>query len=172
MKIEIRTAKKLPKRTEQLIDKAFAVLPREHLRGIDRVRLVDSINNPGVKNTATLPGLYHPRAGVQPAWVEISIDALLPPEQPLHKRLLSKSSFKANLTALLFSLVGQHYFLTFKHSVKRSQIEQLVRSYTMQQLKIWQGSNQNFRTKLFKPLQPLFEKWAKQLNQRTKQLKN
>lgn len=149
------------------------MLPREHRRGIERLRLVDSISNPGLKNqSAPLPGLYHPRAGVQPAWIEISLDVLLPYEQPFHKRLLSKTSFKANLTALLFSLVAQHYFLTSKHSVKRTQIEQLVRSYAMQHLKIWQEGNQNFRTKLFKPLQPLFEKWAKQLTQRSKQLQS
>jgi hypothetical protein len=107
---------KLPTGTEDVIKKVLSTLPKEHLRGIDRIRLVDFINDPRLRNTqknlSQLPGLYHPRQGAQPAWLEIALDVLLPQKVPVYKRLLPRLSYKANIAAVLFSLVGQHHYLT------------------------------------------------------------
>ena len=121
IKIENQASATLPRQTEARLEKLLRSLPLEHTRGIDRVRLVDSIEDPRLRvpTKTALPGLYHPRQGTQAAWLEISIDALLPRSKPFFKRLLPRLSFKSNLAAVLFSLVGQHFYLTLRHSVKK-----------------------------------------------------
>ena len=160
----------LPKGTQEQIETAFDSLPREHTRGIERIRLVPFITDPRLKGTAfqatELPGLYHPRQGPKGAWLEIAVNVLLQPEKPFHKRIIPRLSFKSNMVALVYSLVGQHYHLTLKHSMKRTQLEPAIRMYTEKQLKIWNEKKHTFRAKLFKPLQPTFERWAKGLQKR------
>jgi hypothetical protein len=163
---------KLPASTLELIRKVLSTLPKEHLRGIDRVRLVDYINDPrlrnSTKNLSQLPGLYHPRQGAQSAWIEVALEVLLPEKAPLHKRLLPRLSFKANLPAVIFSLVGQHHYLTLRHSVKRGQLESSIRLYTEKHLKRWNEKEHGLRARLFRPLQPMFERWARSLQRRAK----
>jgi hypothetical protein len=169
IKIENITSIKLPKKTESQIEAILESLPREHLRGIERVRLVDNINEPRLKNLqqrTELPGLYHPRQGAQPAWLEVAIGVLLPRSKPIHKRLMPRLSFKGNLAAVIFSLVGQHYYLTLRHSVKRGQVEASVRAYTEKHLRAWHERQHGLRARLFKPLQPTLERWGRGLQKR------
>jgi hypothetical protein len=165
IKVENNSSLPLPRNTFAHIDKIFETLPREHLRGIDRLRMVDMIIDPRVRlqQSNQLPGLYHPRQGTQAAWIEISTSVLLPRKQNLFKRLLPRISFKGNLASVIFSLVGQHYYLTLRHSIKKGQIEPSVRAYTEKYLKIWSEGQHNWRTRIFKPLQPTFERWARTL---------
>jgi hypothetical protein len=147
-----------------LVEGIIKVLPREHLRGLDHIRFVQRIEDARVRTRSLdLPALYHPRQGSQPAWIEISSDVLTGPAQPFFKRLMLRFSFKSNLAALIISLVGQHYFSTLRHSVKRGNMEQAVRSYTEKHLKAWSHSEHKFRTRLFKPLESHLERWAKNL---------
>lgn len=171
LKIENNSSAKLPKDTEAFISKVTDFPPREHLRGIDRLRLVDSINDPRLRapQALDLPGLYHPRQGMQSAWLEISVNALLPKNKPFHKRALARLAFKNNLAALIFSLVGQHYYLTLRHSIKKGQLEGAVRLYTEKLLRKWGEQQHTWRARIFKPLQPTFERWAKSMQ---KQMKN
>lgn len=167
IKIENLSSLQLSMRMEQHLNKALDTLPREHLRGIDKVRFVDAISDPRIKSSAQrLPGLYHPRQGVQAAWLEIAVGVLLPSAQPFYKKLLPRLSLKGNLVAILFSLIGQHYYLTLRHSIKRNQIEPAVRSYTEKQLKIWSSQQQSVRARLFRPFQPTLEKWSRSLQKR------
>jgi hypothetical protein len=169
IKIENHSKVKLPRGTEERITGIVESLPREHLRGIDRIRLVDSINDPRLKSIqqrTELPGIYHPRQGGQPAWLEIAVGVLLPRSQPFFKRIMPRLSFKGNLAAILFSLVGQHYYLTLRHSVKRGQIEASVRAYTEKHLRLWNERQHGLRAKLFKPLQPTLERWARVLQKK------
>lgn len=168
IKIENQTSAHLPRQIETAIEKMLSLIPREHSRGIERLRLVDSISDPRLtpQQRETLPGLYYPRQGSQPAWIEVSLHAILPQAQPYFKRLLAKLSLKSNLAAVIFSLIGQHYYLTLRHSVKRGQIEPAVKAYTEKYLRAWGESQHSFRTRLFKPLQPTFERWARSLQHR------
>jgi hypothetical protein len=169
IKIENHSQVKLPKKTEERITAILDSLPREHLRGIERVRLVDSINDPRLKNVqqrTDLPGLYHPRQGGQTAWLEIAVGVLLPRSKPIFKRIMPRLSFKGNLAAILFSLVGQHYYLTLRHSVKRGRIEPSVRAYTEKHLRQWNERQHTMRAKLFRPLQPMLERWARTLQKK------
>ncbi len=169
VKIENQARIKLPRQTEARMEKILKSLPREHLRGIERVRLVDIISDPRVRlpqQRSQLPGLYHPRQGTQLAWLEISVDALLPSHKPFLKRLMPRLSFKNNLAAVLFSLIAQHYHLTLRHSVKKGQLEQSIRTYTEKQLRLWGEREHTFRARLFKPFQPTFERWARTLQKR------
>jgi hypothetical protein len=169
IKIENHSQVKLPRGTEERIGSIMESLPREHLRGIDRVRLVDSINDPRLKSVSQrteLPGLYHPRQGGQAAWLEIAVGVLLPRSQPIFKRIMPRLSFKGNLAAILFSLIGQHYYLTLRHSVKRGQIEANVRAYTEKHLRLWNERQHGLRAKLFRPLQPTLERWARVLQKK------
>src|SRR5947209_1276891 len=170
---------KLPGGIRENIDKIIGSVPREHLRGIDRLRLVDSIKDPRkdprARSTSSritsLPGLYHPKQGPKPAWIEVALDVLLPRDAPLHKRLLPRLSFKANLAAVIFSLIGQHHYLTLHHSVKKGQLESSIRLYTERQLKRWNEHEHGFRARLFRPFQPVLERWARTLQRKAKKEK-
>lgn len=169
IRIENQYEGALPKGAIEQVEGALESLPREHTRGIERVRLVPYISDPRIKGqfqATELPGLYHPRQGSKGPWLEIAINVLLPADKPFHKRIVPRLSFKSNLVALVFSLVGQHYHLTLRHSLKRTQLEPAVRMYTEKQLKAWNEKKHSFRAKLFKPLQPTFERWAKSLQKR------
>ena len=147
------------------------MLPREHLRGLERIKLVEAINDPRVKNLqqADLPGLYHPRQGTKAAWIEVATGVLIPKTKPLMKRIIPRLSFKGNLAAIIYSLAGQHYYLTLRHSIKRGQIEPAVRSYTEKYLRIWHERQHTVRSRLFKPIQPTLEKWGRSLQKRAAQ---
>ncbi|MDQ3320862.1 MAG: hypothetical protein M3525_00170, partial [Acidobacteriota bacterium] len=139
----------------------------------EKLRLVDFIKHPQLKNMSVpvkgdLPGLYHPRTQNQGAWLEVSAGALLQPTEKFVKRWMAKSSFKSNLAGLIFSLVGQHYYLTLRHSVKKTNLEPQIRQYAQKNLKDWseKQSETSKRAKFFKPLRPYMEKWAKWLNKK------
>lgn len=169
IKIETQSEQKLPKGTISHIEDAFDSLPREHTRGLERIKLVDFISEPRLKGPvqpSELPGLYHPRQGQKGAWMEIAMGVLLPANKPFHKRIIPRLSFKGNLAALVFSLVGQHYHLTLRHSLKKTQLEPAVRMYTEKQLRAWNEAKHTLRARLFKPIQPTLERWAKGLQKR------
>ena len=169
IRIENQYERPLPKGALQQIEEAFDSLPREHTRGIERIRLVPFITEPRIRGqfqATELPGLYHPRQGPKGAWLELAVNVLLTPDKPFHKRIVPRLSFKSNIVALVFSLVGQHYHFTLKHSMKKTQLEPAIRQYTEKQLKLWNERKHSFRAKLFKPLQPTFERWAKSLQKR------
>lgn len=163
----------LPKDTVANIEKILDFLPTEQVRGLEKVRLVDFINDPRLKNLdvpikGDLPGLYHPKQGNQTAWLEMSMGALLQPTEGFAKRWMAKTSFKSNLAGLLFSLVGQHYYLTLRHSIKKTGLEPQIRQYAEKNLRAWSESQNanSFRAKLFKPFRPYIENWAKWLNKK------
>ena len=172
IKIENNSSITLPKNAEENIRSIISFLPIEHLRGLEKVRLVDFIKPPQMKTDTPikgdLPGLYHPKAGNQNAWLEVSIGALLQPTEGFAKKLMAKQAFKSNLAGLVFSLVGQHYYFTLKHSVKKQNLEPQIRQYAQRNLKDWSAKQNvnSFRAKLFKPIQPYMEKWAKWLNKK------
>ena len=169
IRIENQYEGPLPKGTLQQIEDAFDSLPREHTRGLERIRLVPFITEPRIRGqfqATELPGLYHPRQGPKGAWLELAVNVLLTPDKPFHKRIVPRLSFKSNIVALVFSLVGQHYHFTLKHSMKKTQLEPAIRQYTEKQLKLWNERKHSFRARLFKPLQPTFERWAKSLQKR------
>jgi hypothetical protein len=166
IKIENQFEGKLPRNTLQNVESALGSVPREHLRGVERLRLVDVVTEPRARVAAKgneLPGLYHPRQGTQGAWFEIAITPLTSANKPFHKRIIPRLSFKGNLAAVIFSLVGQHYYLTLRHSVKRGSVEPAVRAYVEKQLKVWNEQQHKIRAKLFKPLQPTLERWSRSL---------
>ncbi|PYS52573.1 MAG: hypothetical protein DMF68_01180 [Acidobacteria bacterium] len=171
IKIELPVEAKIPRKTESWINGILEALPREHLRGLERIRLVEAINDPRVKNLqqADLPGLYHPKQGTKSAWIEVATGVLIPKMRPFTKRIIPRLSFKGNLAAIIYSLVGQHYYLTLRHSIKRGQIEPAVRSYTEKYLRIWHEHQHTVRSRLFKPIQPTLEKWGRSLQKRATQ---
>ena len=173
LKIENQSTLDLPKGAIEQIQKALDFLPIEHQRGLERVKLVDFINDPRLKNLdvpmkGDLPGLYHPRVQNQSAWLEVSMGALLQPTEGRAKRWMAKSAFKSNVAGLIFSLVGQHYFFTLKHSVKKQNLEPQIRQYAEKNLREWGELNNkdSFRAKLFKPLRPSIERLARWLNKK------
>lgn len=169
IRIENQYEGSLPKNALQQIEEAFDSLPREHTRGLERIRLVPFISDPRIRGpfqATELPGLYHPRQGPKGAWLEIAVNVLHTPDKPFHKRIIPRLSFKSNLVALVFSLVAQHYHLTLRHSLKKTQLEPAIRAYTEKQMKAWNEKKHTLRARLFKPLQPTFERWAKGLQKR------
>lgn len=178
IRIENAASFPLPKDYEESIQKVLDFLPVEQYRGVERIKLVDYINDPRLKNMdvplkGDLPGLYHPRVQNQAPWLEMSMGALLQPTESRIKRFMAKSGFKGNLAGLIFSLVGQHYYLTLRHSVKRTGLEPQIRQYAEKNLKLWSDKQQegSWRAKLFKPFRPLLERWAKWLNKKAAEAK-
>src|SRR6476660_6102680 len=117
IRIENASSIPLPKDYEASINKVLDFLPTEQYRGVERIKLVDFINDPRLKNMdvpvkGDLPGLYHPRVGNQSPFIEMSMGALLQPTESFAKKWMAKQSFKGNIAGLIFSLVGQHYYLT------------------------------------------------------------
>lgn len=173
IKIENQASIELPKKTEETIQSVIKFLPIEHLIGLERLRLVDFIKTPQMKNvnipaTGDLPGLYHPKAGSKAAWLEVSLGALLQPTEGFAKRWMAKTSFKSNLAGIIFSLIGQHYYFTLRHSVKKTNLEPQIRQYTQKYLKRWgeKQSENSIRGRIFKPVRPYIERWAKWLNKK------
>jgi hypothetical protein len=170
IKVENLCERKLPRGTVEQIEELFESLPREHTRGLERIRLVESISDPrvgkGPVQASELPGLYHPRQGNKGAWLEVATGVVLPSDKPFYKRIIPRISFKGNLAALVFSLVGQHYHFTLKHSLKKTQLEPAVRQYTEKQLRLWNEKRHTIRARLFKPFQPTLERWARSLQKR------
>lgn len=173
LRIENQSTLDLPKGTLDHVQKVLDYLPIEHLRGLEKVKLVDFISDPRLKNMdvplkGDLPGLYHPKVQNQGGWIELATGALLQPTENFGKRWMAKSSFKGNIAGLIFSLVGQHYYLTLKHSVKRQSLEPQIRQYAEKNLRAWsaQQTDGSFRAKLFKPFRPALERWAKWLNKK------
>ena len=173
IRIENASTIPLPKDYEASINKALDFLPVEQYRGVDRIKLVDFINDPRLKGAdmpvkGDLPGLYHPRVQNQAPWFELSMGALLQPTEGFVKKFMAKSGFKGNLAGLIFSLVGQHYYLTLRHSVKRTSLEPQIRQYAEKNLKAWseKQSERSVRAKMFKPFRPMLERWAKWLNKK------
>lgn len=169
IKIENQAQTALPRKTESWIEDIINSLPREHLRGVEKIRLVDAITDSrlkGFNQRTELPGLYHPRQGAQTAWLEIAVGVLLPAKKPFYKRLMPRLSFKGNMAAVIYSLFGQHYHLTLRHSVKKGQVEQAVKNYTEKHLRQWHQKQNTFRSKLFKPFEPTLEKWGRSLQKR------
>jgi len=169
IKIEVDPEIKAPRKVITWIEGLLDVVPRAHVRGIERVRLVDSINISRIRNLeqrTDLPGLYHPKQGAKAAWLEIAVGVLIPRSKPLMKRILPRLSFRGNLAAIIFSLVGQHYYLTLRHSIKRGQIEPAVRAYTEKQLRSWHERQHTMRSRIFKPFQPTLERWGRTLQKR------
>jgi hypothetical protein len=91
IKIENTSTAKLPKYTEAHINALWDSVPKEHTRGIDRIKLVDRITDPQLKNLAQaskLPGLYRPKQGIQSASLELAMEVVLPQEGPFYKKLM------------------------------------------------------------------------------------
>lgn len=178
IRIENAASFKLPKDYEASIQKAIDFLPVEQYRGVERIKLVDFIDDPRLQKMdvplkGDLPGLYHPRVQNQAPWFEISMGALLQPTEGFMKKFMAKSGFKGNMAGLIFSLVGQHYYLTQKHSVKKTALEPQIRQYAEKTLRAWseKQAEGSIRAKLFKPFRPLLERWAKWLNKKAAESK-
>lgn len=172
VKIENKSNLKLPSKTEETINKVLDCVPREHLRGLNRVVLVDRIvpdSRIQLPTATELPGLYHPRQGTSQPFFEIALNSLLMPTEGFFKRMAARLNFKASLAYLTLSLQAQHYHFTLSHGLKKHQYEGAIRSYVDKHLESWRESQSGWRVKLFKPLRPWLEKWSKKLKKRYEQ---
>ncbi len=68
VKIEVHSDKAI-KDLERKVEKVLEVVPQEHLRGLSKIVVVETINEPRLTATqrATLPALYHPKMAGQSA---------------------------------------------------------------------------------------------------------
>ena len=99
IRIENQYEGNLPKGSVETVEDAFNSLPREHTRGIERIRLVPYISDPRIKGSfqaTELPGLYNPKQGPKGPWLEVAVNVLLPMDKPFHKRIVPRLSFKSN----------------------------------------------------------------------------
>jgi hypothetical protein len=168
IKVENKATVTVPKATEQTIQTVLETVPREHLRGLSKVVLVDRItpdSRLAAPNISELPGLYHPRQGTSAPWFEIALNSLLPAES-FFKRLAARLNFKPNLAYLTLSLQAQHYYLTLSHGIKKHQYEGAIRTYVEKYHETWRERQGGWRMRVFKPMRPFLEKWSKQLRKK------
>lgn len=170
LKIENKSSINPPGTTQKIIDGAMEAVPREHVRGLNRVVLVDFIT-PETRltlpslNLNELPGLYHPRMGAAQPWAEVALAVLLP-KTGFFKRLAARLNYRANLVGLVLSLQAQHYYLTYSHGIKRHQYEGAVRNYVEKYHEVWREQQGGWRYRLFKPLRPYLDRWARRLRKK------
>ncbi|MBX3278781.1 MAG: hypothetical protein KF868_12330 [Acidobacteria bacterium] len=168
VKIEDLSTAGAPRSTTAIINSALDVIPREHQRGLQRLVIVDRIqpdtriNLPGVSE---LPALYHPRMGAAQPWCEIALGVLLP-KKGLFKKLAARLNYRANLVGLVLSLQAQHFHLTLSHGIKKHQYENAIRSYVEKYHEIWRERQGGLRMRLFRPLRPYLDRWARSLRKK------
>jgi len=169
VKIEIassNTFKALP----EILDRAVAALPAEHLVGLDKIVVVDSVTEPRLSaaQRATLPALYHPRMPGQRAWAEIAL-SVVAPRKRFPKNLMTRLTLKATLAQVVMSLVAQHYCMTFSKGVKKNQFETACRVYVEKHFDVWREREGGIRARLLKPFKPYLDRWAKKLAKKYRQ---
>jgi hypothetical protein len=169
VKIEIHSSKEI-KDVDRKVEGILDVVPAEHLRGLSKIVLVDSITEPRLSpaQRATLPALYHPRMGGQSAWAEVSL-AVLAPKEKFPKRLLTRLAFKSNLAQVILSLVAQHYQLTLSKGIKKTLLEPAIKSYVERHFEKWREREGGLRVRLLKPFKPQLDKIARNLAKRYKE---
>jgi hypothetical protein len=163
IKIENKSAIKLPRKTEETIQSVFDVVPKEHTRGLSKVVLVDRVV-PDTRiqipsNISELPGIYHPKMGNIQPFCEIGIATLLAGDG-WFKRLAARLNFRPSLAYLTLSLQAQHYHLTLSHGIKKNQYEGAIRAYIDRYHKIWREQQAGWRAKLFKLARKLKKRYA------------
>ena len=168
VKIEIASTNNT-KNLNRNVEKVLEVVPQEHLRGLSKIVLVDTIMEPRLSaaQRSTLPALYHPRMGGQSAWAEVSMNVLAPREK-FPKRLLTKLALKSNLAQVVLSLIAQHYQLTLSKGVKKTLLEPAIKSYVERHFEKWREQQGGLRVRLLKPFKPQLDKLAKRLAKRYK----
>ncbi|MEW6129199.1 MAG: hypothetical protein AB1757_19320 [Acidobacteriota bacterium] len=155
---------------QEKVERSLTLIPSEHLRGLNKIVFVDSINEPRIaaEQRANLPALYHPRMGGQMAWAEIAMD-VVKPKKKFPQNLLVGLTLKSNLAQVVFSLVAQHYYLTLAKGIKKTQLELACRSYTEKMFEKWRETEGGWRVKLLKPFKPWLDRFAKNLAKKYRQ---
>jgi hypothetical protein len=168
VKIEVHTEAPIKDLTRR-VESTLEVVPAEHLRGLTKIVVVDTITEPRLSATqrATLPALYHPKMGGQSAWAEIAVSVLAPKEK-FPKRLLTRLALKSNLAQVVLSLVAQHYHLTLSKGIKKTQLEPAIKSYVEKNFEKWREKEGGLRVKLLKPFKPQLDKLARKLARKYK----
>jgi hypothetical protein len=163
VKIEHKSSQDTAK-YEANIQKALNILPTEHLRGLNKIVMVDQITEPRISQAQreTLPALYHPRMGGQMAWAEIAM-AVVKPKKRFPQNLFVMLTMKSNLAQIIFSLGAQHYYFTLAKGIKKNQLEIVCRQYTEKSFEKWREQEGGWRVKLLKPFRPYLDKFAKRL---------
>lgn len=168
VKIEVHSDKAI-KDLDKKVEKVLEVVPQEHLRGLSKIVVVDTINEPRLSATqrATLPALYHPKMAGQSAWAEISLSVLAPKEK-FPKRLLTRLALKSNLAQIVLSLVAQHYQLTLSKGLKKNLLEPAIKSYVERYFEKWREKEGGLRVRLLKPFKPQLDRFARRLAKKYK----
>ena len=168
VKIEVHSGRTI-KDLDGKVEKVLEVVPQEHLRGLSKIVIVDTINEPRLSATqrATLPGLYHPKMAGQSAWAEISLSVLAPKEK-FPKRLLTRLALKSNLAQVVLSLIAQHYQLTLSKGLKKNMLEPAIKSYVERYFEKWREKEGGLRVRLLKPFKPQLDKFARRLAKKYK----
>lgn len=171
IKVEILTNSKAPTDLDKLVNQIFDIVPKEHTRGISKVVVVNEIKDPRLLAVTTQPQpiLYHPKTPGAQAFVELALDFFLAKGEGMVKRLTARLNFKTQVAGALLAAIGQHYHFTYSHGIKKANYEVPVRQYIDKHIKIWGEKNVNWRTKLFKPLQPLVQRLDKWLRKKMAQ---
>jgi hypothetical protein len=169
VKIEVHSSRAI-KDLDRRVERVLEVVPQEHLRGLSKIVVVDTINEPRLSaaQRSTLPALYHPKMGGQSAWAEVSLGVLVPKEK-FPKRLLTKLALKSNLAQVVLSLVAQHYQLTLSKGVKKTQLEPAIKSYVERHFEKWREREGGLRVRLLKPFKPQLDRFAKKLARKYKE---
>lgn len=168
-RVEVRSSNSIKDVTRR-VEKILEIVPAEHLRGLSKIVIVDTITEPRLSATqrASLPALYHPKMSGQSAWAEVSLSVLAPKEK-FPKRLLTRLALKSNLAQVVLSLVAQHYHLTLSKGIKKGLLEPAIKSYVEKHFEKWREKEGGLRVRLLKPFKPQLDRIARKLARKYKE---
>jgi hypothetical protein len=140
---------------EKKINRLIDIIPKDHIIGLEKIVIVDEIKNKKVRNAA---GIYKKKHGLEPAYIEISVEAVYK-KMP---KILFYLPFIAKFTLadVLYHEIGHHYHYKYKHGVNKRRKESFAENYRKDMLKkafwIW--------LIFLKPISPLIRYLSKTVN--------
>jgi hypothetical protein len=171
MKVKIEnTSSNSFKKALDVLERAVDVLPAEHLIGLEKIVVVDTVTEPRLSpaQRASLPALYHPKMPGQKAWAEIAMDVIAP-RKKFPKNLMTRLTLKATLAQVVLSIGAQHYCLTLKKGIKKNQFEAACRQYVEKHFDTWREREGGLRARLLRPFKPYLDRFARKLARKYRQ---
>ncbi|MCK4830405.1 hypothetical protein KA005_82570 [bacterium] len=141
--------------TKKRIKKLILVIPKEHLIGLEKIIIVDQIED---KEKREVGGIYRQKYNNKPSSIELGINSIYK-RMP---RILFFFPFVAtfSLSDVLYHEIGHHYHANFTHGIKKKRQEDFVEDYSKRMMK------KKFRwwLRFISPLSPLIRYLNKKIN--------
>lgn len=137
--------------------KLLRVVPKEHLLGLEKIVLAESIL---LKKSKDLGGLYNKKKDREPCSIELSVNSLFRGMPKILHLLPFVSTFV--LATALYHEIGHHYHTKFTHGISKREREDFANRYSKEMMK------KRFRWWLFflSPFSPIIKYFRDKVTRR------